>query len=517
MILVMLLLCVTGNSQRIAVLDFNAGVGVSQADVDGISAIFNTYFSPRGYTLVERTQIDKAIDEQNFQRGKFTESQMVRIGQILNVSNVVVGDVNIVAGQYNVDVRVINVQSGTIQATEGVTWTSGTSYRNMMKSIAEKLANKIAINPVTPTSAPANGGNTSVSLRKRTSVETIYGYLKVFPEEIGNFDSEPRTVINQLNNQSVHGYNTWRIPTNEELSLLRANGYLSGAQYMTKESPRGLVLLVTDKADTATLKAEAEAKELEKQRQEYEKKLSAAKNDLNAIINGTTSWTFDKQYSRVDEISKSGFQDVGINDLVTKAIATINSRKQAATNGHEYVDLGLSVKWATCNVGANAPEEYGDYFAWGETSTKETYDGDNCPTYRLSISQLKSQGYIDSEGNLTSQYDAARANWGGSWRLPTKAELWELINKCTWKWTTQNGVNGYKVTGPNGNSVFLPAAGDRYRSSLDDAGSSGSYWSSTPYDYKYTLDACFCYFESDYLGVSCSMCDVGRSVRPVLE
>lgn len=460
MILVMLLLCVTGNSQRIAVLDFNAGVGVSQADVDGISAIFNTYFSPRGYTLVERTQIDKAIDEQNFQRGKFTESQMVRIGQILNVSNVVVGDVNIVAGQYNVDVRVINVQSGTIQATEGATWTSGTSYRNMMKSIAEKLANKIAINPVTPTSAPANGGNTSVSLRKRTSVETIYGYLKVFPEEIGNFDSEPRTVINQLNNQSVHGYNTWRIPTNEELSLLRANGYLSGAQYMTKESPRGLVLLVTDKADAATLKAEAEAAEAERRRQEAE-----------------------AERKRQEEYARTHI------------------------NGHEYVDLGLSVKWATCNVGASKPEGYGNYYAWGETSTKSKYSESNSKTYRKQMSDIK--------GN--SQYDAARANWGGTWRLPTRAELEELKNKCTWTWTAQNGVKGYKVTGPNGNSIFLPAAGYRSGSSLDNAGLNGYYWSSTPRDGSGDRYAYYLRFDYGSERVDYSLRGDALTVRPITE
>ena len=182
--------------------------------------------------------------------------------------------------------------------------------------------------------------------------------------------------------------------------------------------------------------------------------------------------------------------------------------------GHGYVDLGLSVKWATCNVGANAPEEYGDYFAWGETSTKEIYDVDNCPTYGLSISQLQSQGYIDSEGNLTSQYDAATANWGGTWRMPTKAEQEELLNNCTWTWTTQNGVNGYNVVGPNGNSIFLHAAGYRYVSSLDYAGSAGSYWSSTPYDYyAYSLD-----FNSGgqdmYDGDSRL---IGRSVRPVVE
>ena len=509
-VLIMMLCCIGVNAQRVAVLDFNAGVGVSQADVDGISAIFNTYFSPIGYTLVERTQINKAIDEQNFQRGSFTESQMVKIGQILNVSNVVVGDINIVAGQYNVDVRVINVQSGTIQAAEGATWTSGTSYRNMMKGIAEKLANKIAINPVAP-SAPGGGGNSSSTSRKRTSVETIYGYLRVFPEELGSFESVPNTVINQLNSQAIYGYNTWRIPTNEELSLMKANGYLSGGTYMTKENTRGIVLLVTDKADAVTLKAEAEAKELEKQRQEYEKKLSAAKNDLNAIINGTTSWSFDKQYSRVDEISKSGFQDVGINDLVTKAIATINSRKQALEGilyDHEWVDLGLSVKWATCNVGASKPEDYGNYYAWGETTTKSSYTESNSKTYGKSMGDIK--------GN--SSYDAATANWGGNWRMPTKTEMQELIDKCTWEWTTQNGVKGYKVTGPNGNSIFLPAAGTRIGSSLYDAGGFGSCWSSAPSEY-HDYDAYYLYFDR---GGNHSMDSSygryhGRSVRSVLE
>ncbi len=187
--------------------------------------------------------------------------------------------------------------------------------------------------------------------------------------------------------------------------------------------------------------------------------------------------------------------------------------------GHGYVDLGLSVKWATCNVGATSPEEYGDYFAWGETSTKETYGDDNCPTYGLSISQLQSQGYIDSEGNLTSQYDAATANWGGNWRMPTKAELQELIDECTWTWTTQNGVNGYNVKGPNGNSIFLPAAGSRSWSSLYDAGGGGgSYWSSTLYDSYYGDDFAYrLYFNFVSQSMSSDYRYCGRSVRPVVE
>ena len=185
-------------------------------------------------------------------------------------------------------------------------------------------------------------------------------------------------------------------------------------------------------------------------------------------------------------------------------------------NGHEYVDLGLSVKWATCNVGANSPEEYGDYFAWGETSTKETYDYDNCPTYGLSISELQSQGYIDSEGNLTSQYDAATANWGGDWRMPTDDELNELRNRCTWTWTTQNGVNGYNVEGPSGASIFLPAAGDRFGSSLLYAGSSGYYWSSTHSEGN-DLSADILRFYSGSHDMSGYARFEGHSVRSILE
>ena len=175
-------------------------------------------------------------------------------------------------------------------------------------------------------------------------------------------------------------------------------------------------------------------------------------------------------------------------------------------NGHEYVDLGLSVKWATCNVGARKPEDYGNYYAWGETSTKSSYTSDNSKTYCKQMNDIK--------GN--SQYDAARDNWGGTWRLPTKAELEELKNKCTWLRTAQNGVKGYKVTGPNGNSIFLPAAGERYGSSLSLAGDHGRYWSSTPHESS-SYSAYSLFFGSGSPLVGRSDRNVGRSVRPVAE
>ena len=141
-------------------------------------------------------------------------------------------------------------------------------------------------------------------------------------------------------------------------------------------------------------------------------------------------------------------------------------------NGHEFVDLGLSVKWATCNVGASSPSGYGNYYAWGETKPKSSYDEDNSVTYGKNLGDIAGD----------SRYDAARANWCGTWRMPTKAEIEELRDEknCMWKWTTQGGHTGYKVTSKkNGNSIFLPSAGNRCGSSLDDAGGSGFYWSST--------------------------------------
>ena len=194
--------------------------------------------------------------------------------------------------------------------------------------------------------------------------------------------------------------------------------------------------------------------------------------------------------------------------------------------GHGYVDLGLSVKWATCNVGAASPEDYGDYFAWGETETKSEYTEGNSATYGLSISELQSQGYIggtyllrfiNGAGNLNPQYDAAAANWGGDWRMPTKAEQQELLNNCTWTWIRQNGVSGYNVEGPNGNSIFLPAAGCRYGSSLNNAGSFANYWSSTPIDDNYGSYAYNLNFGSVCQYVYGIRFDYGFSVRPVVE
>lgn len=377
----MCLMALSMSAQRCAVLEFKAGVGISQADVDGISAIFITYFRPAGYTMVERTQIDKAIDEQGFQRSKMTESQMVRIGQILNVSKIVVGDVNVVMGQYNVDARVINVESGTIAATEGATF-AGASYRTTMQSIAQKLAAKIAIT----SGGTVQANTTQQTPQQRTTPYVIYGYLKVFPNDLGSFDAEPRQVISRLNQSQQYGYGTWRLPTNEELSLMRANNVVGSGSYMTKENKKGIVRLVTDKE-----KGEV----------------------LPAVPAG-------------------------------------------------YVDLGL-------------------------------------PSGTLWKDQNEAGGFYS--------YDQAMAKFGSS--LPTKEQLEELKNSCRWTW---NG-NGYKVEGPSGESVVLPAAGCRNcDGSAGSVGSYGYYWSSTPDGSEYAWGL---YFYSGGVNVNYDGRCRSRSVRLV--
>lgn len=195
------------------------------------------------------------------------------------------------------------------------------------------------------------------------------------------------------------------------------------------------------------------------------------------------------------------------------ACKTKNSEVQTG----EAVDLGLSVKWASCNVGANSPEGYGKYFAWGETVVKSNYSTSNSLTYGASFSDLKLYGVV-YDGSLTAEYDAATVNWGENWRMPTLDEIKELTNKCTWERFEFNGVPGCRITGPNGNSIFLPASGvyrDDYQdgSLLYDVGFDGYYWSSTPHDHSiYSYSLCF---NSDGYEWTYGNRYQGRTVRPV--
>jgi hypothetical protein len=178
----------------------------------------------------------------------------------------------------------------------------------------------------------------------------------------------------------------------------------------------------------------------------------------------------------------------------------------------EAIDLGLpsGIKWASCNVGASKPEEYGGYYAWGETEEKETYDWSvyiHCDGSYETCHDLGS----DISG---TEYDIAQVKWGGNWCVPTLDDIKELLENCTSEWTTLNGVNGRKFTGPNGNSIFLPAAGFRWDSGLSYAREFGYYWSSTQ-DPSYSTFACCLYFGSGDPDWDIYTRYFGLSVRPV--
>ncbi len=160
---------------------------------------------------------------------------------------------------------------------------------------------------------------------------------------------------------------------------------------------------------------------------------------------------------------------VGCNNNTTSEESTeVKRTYNKSINGHEYVDLGLSVKWATCNVGANYPHEVGDLYAWGEIKTKDDYNSRNSETYEVNIGD-------DIGGN--PNYDAATANWGSTWRMPTEWEVLELKNRCTFDCGNLNGMNGIKITGPNGNYIFLPVT--HVRHTMWSSYEHGDYWTSS--------------------------------------
>lgn len=183
--------------------------------------------------------------------------------------------------------------------------------------------------------------------------------------------------------------------------------------------------------------------------------------------NYVTKNKFSLNYNYYDEAGSFIY-----NILITPNDAFLYDTEQVSGNAeynpNAYVDLGLSVLWADCNVGAINPEDYGDYYVWGETAPKLSY----------SSSIVDDVDIEDISGFAT--YDPAAAEWGGDWRLPTRNEMLELVKKCKWTWSEVNGVKGFSVKGPNGNNIFLPAAGHRQwaKTSLD--GAYGYYWTSTP-------------------------------------
>jgi len=204
------------------------------------------------------------------------------------------------------------------------------------------------------------------------------------------------------------------------------------------------------------------------------------------------------------------------NEPVTKVESV-----QGRINDYEYVDLGLSVKWATHNVGTDKPEEVGAYYAWGEKKEKKKYSFDNCKTIpQKPKNEWERVRDMDNIGG-NEKYDVARAKWGAPWRLPSKEECEELKDKCKWEYTTLNSIEGYKVTGPNGNSIFLPLTDyrkNKYMSGWSVNGvytmSTGVYWTSQPEDNFY---AYFLGFSKKGVMVKWGWSYYGIAVRPVFK
>lgn len=220
------------------------------------------------------------------------------------------------------------------------------------------------------------------------------------------------------------------------------------------------------------------------------------------LINSNTIKLGGTEYNRV---SGSGKIDDDNNTQKTTGYV----------NGHEYVDLGLSVKWAKCNMGANYPEQYGSYYSWGETGVKRSYYLTDYKYYNSRTGKFMSIG----QNICGTQYDAATYFWGSKWRMPNKEEMQELLDNCTWEWTTINLISGFQIKGKNGNSIFLPAGGCN---TGDDksakAGTFGQYWTGI-FDKEtdfYSKASSLVFTSSKYhFGVEGGYREDGLNIRPV--
>ena len=238
-----------------------------------------------------------------------------------------------------------------------------------------------------------------------------------------------------------------------------------------------------------------------------------------------TSKSFTLSSENVKDLGKITMR-AGTGDL-DPAITAVVAKIVDYFPENVYVDLGLSVKWATCNVGADKPEEYGDYYAWGETEPKDFYfwdtykycDGTYNSLTKYTDSACGKDGFSDNKSVLDPEDDVAHVKWGGNWRIPTKDELEELRTKCTWTSTTLNGVKGYSVTsnvdGYTDRSIFLPATGMRIRQWTLNTDTIGRFWGNsivTGDDY----DAVYLDFDFSRGPGRCSIIRcLGQCVRPV--
>ena len=237
--------------------------------------------------------------------------------------------------------------------------------------------------------------------------------------------------------------------------------------------------------------------------------------DVACLTNHIVGLTNPSEDDSAYHYDMNGDEIATVTDVLILVDFILNPSYLTCPNDHHphMVDLGLTsgTKWACCNVGADKPEAYGGYYAWGETEEKTLYDWS---TY-IHCDEGRFRTCHDLGSDIAgTDYDVAHVKWGGSWVMPSKDQLMELLNKCSRSWTKQNGVNGLTFTGPSGGKIFLPAAGYRGLSGLRNAGGYGYYWSSTqsPSDSYY---ACRLSFYSGDASWHDDGRHLGQSVRPV--
>ena len=263
--------------------------------------------------------------------------------------------------------------------------------------------------------------------------------------------------------------------------------------------------------------------------------VAAVMQDSGAVHNATHFWTvLGGRKSAVRNVSTNGYYrllwdagaDLGMGEIHSNVVVRVTAK------GHANVQLWEGGPyWATTNVGAEKPEDYGCYFWWGDTIGYKWENGQwvandgsvsgfafwDAPTNGKDFAPLQSEGWITSDGVLAPEHDAAHVHWGGGWRMPTQQELEDLFDKCNWSETEQNNVKGWTVTGKGvyaSASIFLPYAGCGYGSSFRNSGSYGYCWSSVP-NSEYNIFSWYLTFSSSYLGMANFDRYYGHSVRPV--
>ena len=248
-LIAMLVFTSSAFAQKIAILNFNYGEGLKQADVDGLSSVFATYFNPKTYQVIEKSSVNQLLQEENSQQNKFNDTQIANLGKKLNAQLILVGDLSIVMGENNLEIKVINTENAETLIKDGISWNKGVSFRTTIQGFAEKLSAKIDNITIKETSKDTKTDvanvNKNIKPKFRTEVVIINDNLKLYPEEFTQSKLNPDLILYGLNKDEKYNYDTWRLPTEEELGIIKGKGYLSECKYMTNKDRNGMILFVS--------------------------------------------------------------------------------------------------------------------------------------------------------------------------------------------------------------------------------------------------------------------------------